>query len=456
MQKLTQFRQHLTPLTQGLFLLLLLGLTINIVQQLALINLNWWDRSIIPHLIRTLRLSMQDNDSWGPMFNALDYLQMHKDKLLYSSLFFEDKIKFQYPLTSLLPLILLRKLIPQLENQRYVLNILSWLTVYFTIFLTSKVFNLKLADSFEQSSQISSRTDKIVRIFLLFCLGITFYPIIMAHSVGQLQVLINGLFTLSFWLWLNKKERLTGVLVGLMILMKPQYLMLGVWGILRRKWSFTIATFTVVLVGLLISISLFGFANHLDYLGVLSFLSRHGEAYYPNQSINGFLHRLLFNGDNLNFGMNSFPPFNPIVYGGTLLTSSLLLLPALIGVMAKQNRGTIIDFAIISLSSTIASPIAWEHHYGILFVIYAFLLASLLNFPVLGQKSLLYLGLCYLLSSNLLSFTKNLATIPIVNILQSYLLFSALAVLGILYILANTNRKKQSIEVESRIGRVEN
>lgn len=66
------------------------------------------------------------------------------------------------------------------------------------------------------------------------------------------------------------------------------------------------------------------------------------------------------------------------------------------------------------------------------------------------------LGLCYLLTSNLLSFTKNLATIPVMNILQSYLLFSALGVLGILYILANTYKKKQSIEVESQIGRVEN
>ena len=457
MQKITQFRQQFTSLTQGLLILLILGLAVNIVQQFVFVNWSWWERSIIPFSIRMLKVfSMQDNDSWGPMFKALDYLQINNDKLLYSSLFFEDKMKFQYPLTSLLPLLFLRKLIPQLENQRYVLNILSWLAVYFTIFLSIKVFNFNLADSFEQNSQISSRKDKIVRIFLLFCLGITFYPIIRAHSLGQFQVFINGLFTLSFWLWLNKKERLTGALVGLMILMKPQYLMLGIWGILRRKWYFVIATFTVVLTGLIISISLFGLANHLDYLSVLNFLSKHGESYYPNQSINGLLNRLLFNGDNLKFEMNSFPQFNPIVYGGTLLTSCLLLLPALVGFIAKQNRGSIIDFAIISLSLTIASPIAWEHHYGILFVIYAFILSSLLNHPVLGKKLFLYLGLCYLLTSNLLSFTKNLATIPVMNILQSYLLFSALGVLGILYILANTYKKKQSIEVESQIGRVEN
>ena len=446
MHEFTKFRGQLTPLTQGLFLLLFLGLTIGIVQLLVFSDWSWWDSSIIPYSIRMLRISMQDNDSWKPMFNALDYLQIHNDKLLYSSLFLEDKIKFQYPLTSLLPLLFLKKLVPQLENQLYVLNFLSWLTVYFTIFLTTKVFNLKLADSIEQSSQISFRKDKIVRIFLLFCLGITFYPIIKAHSLGQLQVFLNGLFTLSFWLWLNKKERLTGVLIGLMILNKPQYLMIGIWGILRRKWDFAIATFTVVLAGLIISVSLFGFANHLDYLNVLNFLSKHGESYYPNQSINGLLHRLLFNGMNLEFEMNSFPPFNQIVYSGTLLTSCLLLLPALIGLIAKQNRGKIIDFAIIALSCTIASPIAWEHHYGILFVIYAFLLVSLLNHPILGRKSLLYLSLSYLLSSNLFSFTKNLATIPIMNILQSYLLLSALTVLGILYILANNyNKDKETV-----------
>jgi len=37
----------------------------------------------------------------------------------------------------------------------------------------------------------------------------------------------------------------------------------------------------------LVSVWRYGLHNHLAYLGVLSFLSRHGEQFYPNNSING-------------------------------------------------------------------------------------------------------------------------------------------------------------------------
>src|ERR1700732_13408 len=43
-------------------------------------------------------------DSWNPMRSALDWIRQHPGGRLYEQLFFVDRIKFQYPPSSLLPL----------------------------------------------------------------------------------------------------------------------------------------------------------------------------------------------------------------------------------------------------------------------------------------------------------------------------------------------------------------
>src|SRR5438046_1223754 len=53
----------------------------------------------------------QKRDSWFPMRRALKYFNSGNRELLYDHVFFKEKIKFQYPLTSLLP--------PYFLNQLY-------------------------------------------------------------------------------------------------------------------------------------------------------------------------------------------------------------------------------------------------------------------------------------------------------------------------------------------------
>jgi hypothetical protein len=227
-----------------------------------------------------------------------------------------------------------------------------------------------------------------------------------------------------------------------------------IWGILRKQWSFTLGFVAASLLGLIVSISLIGFADHVNYLSVLSFISKHGETFYTNQSMNGVLNRLLFNAPILNFNHNSFPPYNPWVYLGTILSSIALISAALFLPMLRSEKGSIADFSIIALTSTIASPIAWEHHYGILLPIYAFLLPYLLNRKIFGKFTISYLAISYLLTSNYFAIAKNLAYIKIafipLNIFLSYLLAGGLMVLVCLYILRSTkdeiNESNDNIE----------
>jgi hypothetical protein len=373
------------------------------------------------------------HDSWEEMFRALEYLQSNHETLIYSQLFFNDRVKFQYPLTSLLPVYLLKQLTPDYQVQLYILNFLSSIAIITTAIFVVRIFNLKLISFFPKPSSENFRLDGFVRTLLVLLLCLTFYPLMKAHYLGQVQVFINCFFTLSVWFWMKRQEHISGILVGLIILFKPQYGLIAIWGLLRKKHSFSVSLFAVLLSGLLCSAFLFGISNNLDYLSVLSFISRRGESFYPNQSMNGLLNRLLFNGNNLQWERHVFAPFNSIVYAGTLLSSALLIIGALIGFIKTRFRGGVIDFMIIALSCTIASPVAWEHHYGILPVIFAFLLPHIPNQPIFGRSTTILFVLSYTLACNVLGIFNRLANVPALNIAQSYLFFAALIVLVFLY-----------------------
>jgi hypothetical protein len=314
-----------------------------------------------------------------------------------------------------------------------------------TVLFAIKIFDETLAKSTNTnlSSSSLSKADLITRYIILACLSISFYPLIKAYSLGQIQAWINCIFTVLFWCWMKDKKVISGILAGTLCLIKPQYALIGIWGILRRQWIFMLAFTATTLTCLLISISLFGLANHLNYLSVLSFISKHGEAYYHNHSVNGLLNRFFFNGEILVFQKNSFPPYNPWVYLGTTTSSIVLISVALLWPARTRSKASIIDFSIIALTATMASPIAWQHHYGILLAIYAFLLPYLLHKKTFGKFQILYLYLSYFLSSNLLYLTTKLAHAPFrLNIIQSYLLAAAFMVLALLYAVSIRTNKR--------------
>ena len=131
---------------------------------------------------------------------------------------------------------------------------------------------------------------------------------------------------------------------------------------------------------------MFGFANHLDYLPVLSHLAERGETYYPNHSVNGLLNRLMSVAEpelyrNLDWGDGAFPPFNRLVYWTTTISSAAILLLALLRRNRDNDPDRVVDFCTMAVSATVASPIAWEHHYGVLLPVFAVVLVGALPQP---------------------------------------------------------------------------
>jgi hypothetical protein len=222
------------------------------------------------------------------------------------------------------------------------------------------------------------------------------------------------------------RERISGTLIGLMALVKPQYAFICVWFAVRKKWGALWASLATGAAGLVVATEIFGWREQLKYIAVAREASR-GYAYYPNLSINGFMNRLIFNGPNLTFDPASYAPPSLLVSAAGTVGLLALLCAALLFPRSSQARGGVLDFCAVALASTAASPMAWEHHYGILFPIF------MASFALLKWRASRETAAAYLVTGNAWSVMNVFAGIPGVNALQSIPFFGVLLTLATLW-----------------------
>ena len=369
-------------------------------------------------------------DSWLTMSEAIEYTNQYPDSSLYQHIFFNEKVKFQYPPTSLLFLEPFQFL--PFDQLLSVLNFLGWVSIWLIGYFTYRIF-LVAYDTAGSKRQLE-RKEKIGWLLLFVGMALTFYPFMRSWRLGQAQTFLILLFTLALYGWMTQRKGWAGIAIGLICAIKPPLALLAIWGLFRKQWAFVIGMASVGTLILLVSLYEYGWQNHLDYLSVLSYIGKRGEVYYPNQTVNGLLNRLLENGSSVEWTPNEFPPYHPVVYFVTLLTSACLIIGAIaIGIKSSTTHARILllDLFIASLSFTLAAPIAWEHHYGILFPMLAVVIAlNLQRKPALWEG--LLLAASYFLLSNLLEFTHRWPDSP-GNLAQSYVFVSVVALLGYFY-----------------------
>ncbi len=371
------------------------------------------------------------NDSWRPMRAALQHLDESPDSPLYAHVFFRRGVKFQYAPSSLLVLEpLKRSPFGDLTSNEF-LNGVSWLCVLALALVVSRILVSSTRLAFAPGAR-QSRSDEILQMGLAFCFTLTFYPVVRAYYLGQIQVWIDLLFAGLVWAWLADRKRAAGLLCGVICAFKPTLALLAVWGLTRRQWTFVggwaLAAGAIGIVSLLV----YGVSSHLDYLEVLSFIARHGESFHANQSVNGLLHRLLFNGNNVHWEPRNFAPYNAWVHAGTVATSLALVATALFWRARAKRAGESTDLLIAALSFTMAAPVVWEHHYGIALPVFAIALPATLAVPTLAARGASILALAYLVMSNHWALFNELAATRW-NVLQSAQFLAALLLLFHLY-----------------------
>jgi len=186
-------------------------------------------------------------------------------------------------------------------------------------------------------------------------------------------------------------------------------------------------------LGAAASLAVFGLRNNLDYLSVLAGLSRKAQPHYANQSMFGLLNRAIFNGENLPYHPYIYPPYVPWIYFVTLATTAALVLLAL-AYPWRARAGSVADLAAAGVVAVIATPMAWEHHYGVMLPIFVWLWFAIYRpgDERSGTRSMGWLALAFILIADFLSPLNFFAAIPVANLLQSYMYFGALLLLWLL------------------------
>jgi len=360
----------------------------------------------------------QGTDSWLPMLGSLAYFHAHPEVPIYSVKLYDTLI---YSLVSLLPLALLEKLGLNGNAMLRFLAWSSWLAVW-AMGGISALLAKKLLSRREAKLSLAS-------IAAIFLGALFFYPLIKGVGLGQAQTFLSLLFGLLIYLWSTGRERSSGVVVAALAMVKPQFVLVLIWMAVRRRWNafWSGMIFAALMFG--VAVAVFGLHNNLDYIPVLASLSHKAQSHYANQSLFGTLNRMVFNGENLDYHPYVYSPYIPWIYYTTVLSSLAMFALALFYPWGGF-KGSTADLAVIGITSVAASPMAWEHHYGIVFPIFAWLWFS---YGCWQQHRPWLLGLSYFLCSTFLTPTKLLASIPVLNILQSYLYFGALLLAFLLY-----------------------
>jgi alpha-1,2-mannosyltransferase len=368
----------------------------------------------------------QGTDSWEPMLKSLDYFRAHPESPIYQAKLYDTLI---YSLVSLLPLALLERLGITGESMFRLLAWSSWLAVWLvggiSALLASKLLALR-------DAKLS-----VTSTVALFIACIFFYPLLKGYTLGNAQTFLTLGFTLLIYLWSMGKEKSSGIVVAALAMVKPQYILILLWMAVRKRWGAFWSGILFAAAMFSISIMVFGWRNNLDYLPVLAGLSHKAQAHYANQSMFGTLNRLIFNGENLSYHPYVYTSYVPWIYYATVATSLLLAGLALFYPWGKF-RGSTPDIANMGIVSVVASPMAWEHHYGIVFPVFVWLW---FRYGCWEQRPTWLLGVSFFLCSTWLSVTTLLASKPIFNVLQSYIYFGALLLMFLLYRLPWAERR---------------
>ncbi|HSU96571.1 MAG TPA: glycosyltransferase family 87 protein, partial [Gemmatimonadaceae bacterium] len=353
----------------------------------------------------------QWTDSWLPMMKSLDYFHAHPTEPIYYAHLYDTLI---YPLASLLPLAALRKFGLDDPALLRFLSVTSWLAV-----VGVGVASVWMGRVLLRRRNVSLDWRSIVAV-MLACAGC--YPLVKGYSIGNAQTFLSFLFTVLLLLWTTGRERAGGVVAALLAFVKPQYGLLLVWMIVRRRWNAAIAFLACSVVLVALSVAVFGVHNNLDYIHVLASLSRKAQSHFANQSMFGTLNRIIGNGENISYTPHLYTPYIPWVYDVTLATGLILIGGALFFPWGKL-RGSTGDLAATGLASVASSPMAWEHHYGIVFSIGAWVWFA---YGSAQEKRPWVLALATFLTTNALLSTNYLAPYLGWNVLQSYIYFGAL------------------------------
>lgn len=306
----------------------------------------------------------QGTDSLQPMEEAYAAARATPHVNIYLEVIRRSGRRFQYSAASLLPLHLWA------TAGRFLPGISSRTAFLFLSILSLVLMALATAYLGISTGPPGTLRDKGLLAAALACLAAVYYPLLRGFHLGQLQVILNAEIAVLCILWELDLAAPAGVIAGLLCICKPQYALLALWSLAGRRYRFAGWMAATAGICILWSLLVFGVSPYIDYVHFLTGASR-GHSYWGNQSANGFFNRLANHEPWFIASPVSFAPANAGVVAAAGILSVALIGVCFLRVWRAKNAPGLIDLGIALLTLTIASPIAWDHHYGFLPVLFA-------------------------------------------------------------------------------------
>jgi alpha-1,2-mannosyltransferase len=231
------------------------------------------------------------------------------------------------------------------------------------------------------------------RAALLLFLFLVSGPIVNSLREGQSSHFIFLFLIVGLMLWRSKRHHAAGLAFGASALFKLPLLLLGIYFLLRRRWTIVAGGATTIGAAAVLSLLLFGIDGNISWYQewVAPFLGGYIPAFNV-QSVDGFLTRLSMGEE---FLIHWDPPLAPTLFH-RIARSCILV--ALFGgsffliwranrraPMATKDGGPsprdLLEFVLIINLALITSPISWTHYYVWLLILWALYLGDVLPLP---------------------------------------------------------------------------
>lgn len=301
---------------------------------------------------------------------------------------------FLYPPFSLLAVMGLTILPPRAAGLVFLAGSATLLVV--SLFLFARIF-------FEKSTALT-----------LAVVGFGFQPITSTFLIGQINAIVLALTALAVYFWAERRETLAALCVALGVALKLTPVFLLLFFLLRREYSLVAKTLGWLTVLLLVSVAVFGWNLHMDYLhhfsragggamagGAAGWLAGQPVPAFENQGLNGFLSRLLvpsYVSEALVASPERFDlMFRSIAIAVVVISSWI----------AARADGPYLSLGIVLCLALIVTPVSWYHTFGPLYLILIVLVKDVLTtrarFPIWAA---LFFIVCFFHGS-----TANIASI---------------------------------------------
>ncbi len=223
---------------------------------------------------------------------------------------------------------------------------------------------------------------------ILFLLFLANGPLVNSLREGNTTHFILLLLIAALLLWRAGREFAAGLALGLCAMIKPPFLLFGLYFLLRGRWRIVAGGAAIIAAITALSLATFGLEINAGwYKACIEPFMRGAIAAFNVQSIDGFLIRLVTGADEL----DNWYPLEPSAVHRIARTAIVVALfagtfwlmrrAAPARASAGVTRRDYLEFSIVLVIALVSTPVSWTHYYLLLLLPWGLHLGGQLALP---------------------------------------------------------------------------